>query len=750
VTIAISIGFFASAVSKSTKQIRTKFFEETIALVDKQISDTTLAHQMSFNALDFNVTDETSVIRNIGPVFIRALKLLPLVSIVYCSKSDGGFAGFIRNTRNTSQAYFTSSYPYPNYALQYFVTIKDLNNYLTWSPNNTVRYPAPMKGIQPYTILAKNSSTTAWTNSYTSANHIGEIYLTLTRPIRHPVTNQFLGSCQFDFLVRLISNYLSEGAKQEQNSVSVVVEASTGLLIGSSDTAVQIIYQTVNVTKRFDNSQGSNKRMDAMLAFARENYGGHNLTSVVQNRIYDSFYFNGQKNILNIGRITDQFGLDWIMLQSFPMRNFYYRFYNSIIVMICATVALIIISVIVSILIATAFMRPINMLVKQAEAIKLLQLEKVEKSLKQNVSFFTEIYTLQQTFESMTGRLKQFRNFIPDHILAVIEEEIGVKAADAEMSSRGSKDSMNKGSETHTGTDTMNMQPYMKNMVNNALNSSLVSGNITIMTIKLPDFSSILELHGANEVNETSKELLSQFTDIIRISKGQLVSISSTKAIVAWNTFITQSDHRIRACKVAHKCLAALKKLHDKWKSQNLPLLDISIAITSGITYYGNMGTHSMKFYTIIGPAMQRASTMYKSTSKWGVTVVCDANVYNTAQEEYQLRPLFTLEDENSSADKKIKVYELGEMKSSDTWANELGDNNNKDDSSQWKVYNDAYELYESEQYEEAYEQFLNYLSKNAQDVASQNMIAICKQQKEEHPASTTTTDPTTSVVPNE
>jgi ankyrin repeat protein/class 3 adenylate cyclase len=756
VTIAaISIGFFASNVVKSTKDLRSKYFEEVLSHITKEVSDTTLAHKMSFNDPGFNVTNYESTLDASGPVFINSLELLPLVNIVSCAMADGRFATWIKNTRNSSMAYFTTNYK--NIGISNFVTIRDLKNYRVWSPNDTAVSVYRGGGVQTYTAYAKSTRDSIWTHSYTSRSHTGEIYLTLTRGQWDPVTDKFLGSCQFDFLVRGLSTYLEDKAKEQANSVSVILEASTGYLIGASDLEVNVLDQLTNVTIRYDDSRGNNTQIDALLAYARSEYGGKNLTAFTSDRVYDTFYYNGKRHVLNIGRIKDKYGLHWIVLQGMPLKNFYGRFNNSIIVMCCATLALLILGVVIAVILATLFMRPILMLIEQTESIKLLQLEQVEKHLKKNVSFFSEIHTLQQTFEEMTNRLKQFRNFIPDHILAVIEEEIGVKKsidADQQQSSKGTTE---KTSDEATNTESINgIHSTLKNMVNTTLNSSLVSGNVTVMTIKFPDFAHILELHDSNEIDETSKELLSQFMDIIRIAKGQFVSVSSSKAIVAFNTFIKQQDHRIRACKVALKCLKALKKLHVQWKVKNLPVLDVTISITSDVSYYGNMGTDRMKFFTLVGPVVQRASSMCKNAPKWGVSVIVDQNVYNSTKGEYHLRPLYLLNDENNTS-ANVLVYELGETKSADAWVNEIESNNNNnsnqldmDPNNIWKEYNDAYKLFDNQQYDEAFEAFVEYLAKNAQDVPAQNMLGLCKQMKEELGSSggnTVPTDPTASIV---
>lgn len=737
ITIAsISIGFFASTVRKDTKLINQRYFEDIVSGVLSDINAVSVAHQMSFNRVGFNVTDEEDVRATTGAAFMTSRTLLPLVSLVQCAKANSALATWIKSSTSPS-VFFTSNYR--NLTRSLFVIVSDFDDYLNLQ-KSTVRYSSTtVKGIQPYTIAAmENRDRPVWIDSFTSSGRIGELYIALTRGFRDPETDEFLGSCQYDIITRGLNRYLERSAEEQPNSVSVLIEASTGFLIGTSDVDVKVLNQTTTTTTRYRDSRGLNPRMDAMLRYGRAQFG-QNFTDIGnRTAIFEEYYYNGQKQLFNVGAVRDSYGLNWVLLQSFPKRNFYDRFYNSIIVMICAAIALLLLAAILSIVIAALFMRPLTRLISQTESIKLLQLENVEKSMTADMSFFTEIYTLQHTFKSMTARLKQFRTFIPDHILAVIEEEIGVKAAEA-ASSRATTDN----SKSHTDTATDN-GAIARNIINNALNSALVSGNVTMMVIKLPDLGQLLEFHGVKEIDETSKELLSEFMDIVRISRGQFVSISGSKAVVAFNTFIKQSDHRIRACKAAQKCMQALAKLKEKWRKNNLPSLEASIAIGSDVMYYGNMGTDRMKYFTLVGSAVQRTNKIHREASKWESSVTVDQNVQETAASEFYMRPLYSVETEHGE---KVVMYELGDAKPMDAWANEL-DEAKEDTNNKWTVYNNAYKLFEEGSYDEAYELFVEHLSKNAQDVPAQNMLGICKSSKEEIGTSgNSQTDPTATVV---
>jgi ankyrin repeat protein/class 3 adenylate cyclase len=749
---AISLGFFASNVSKSAHNIRTKSFDQTVTHIGRQFQDISLSEKMSYLSGRLNITDELDVRDYTANIFFTFMKKMPLVNLVYCTLADNSLAYWTKSGNLTSGTIsWTSNYANKtrnrSYRLkQSLVTLENYKNLIAVANptyGNTAVTSAPQRD---YIVTASLHNDTVWTLSYPSTNG-ATMYLTVGHGIFDELTGQFLGSCQFDTTTAAITTYLKAETTAQKESVTIIVERQTGYLIGCSDPTVRLYTVKANTTTtiRTDGTTSDNHRLTAMLNFARKYYGGTYFTKLTRNQqLYDKFYYDGEQNALNIGGVTDDYGLDWIVIQAYPMKNFYGLFYNSIIIMCCATVALLAISLVLSIFVAHLFMQPINYLINQAEAIKLLQLEKVEKTLKEG-SFFSEIKSLQQSFKSMTIRLKQFRNFIPDHILAVIEAEVGStenKPQYLELQSTGSSEK-----KTQSGSATASISDGLKqkNIVNKALSSTLMSGAVTVMTVKFPDYAQILELYSAEDIDESSKELLSKFMDIIRIAKGQFVSIDSSKAVIAFNTFIKQSDHRIRACRVARTCLEALSKLQVEWKKTNLPILDVSIVISSGNLYYGNMGSNSMKYFTLIGSAVKRGSKMCKMCATWGAQILIDEKVAESTKEDFRMRPLQLLQANED--EKGVLIYELGEVKPADAWANDLGES--KDGSNIWKAYCDAFDMFQSGRFEEAYELFVQYLQNHPSDTPAQNMLGICKQSKDEVTPSATLSDNTTTLVDN-
>jgi ankyrin repeat protein/class 3 adenylate cyclase len=746
VIAAIMIGFFGGSVSHTLRTVRQQYFDDVMNHVSRIVDEVTLTSdtieaQISKNPL-FNITNEPECRQLTWRAMYTATQRMPVMTGVYCG--DGYYGcGFMPQGGDFGDAlyYFDWSFKL-HYRTRYgpvpAENRADLMPYVNVSTGVT-SYRSTVDINLAYVKAAKNAKASVWTLSYTSKAFPNMLFLTISHAIRKQ-NGDFGGFCAYDGTTETLNKLLRTKALQ-QHSVIAVIERSTGYLIGSSDETVQIYeFDKKNGTTRTDGRRSDNQRMASMLTYAQAHHGGFNYSSVGTDKlVYDTFSFNGEKNILNIGRLTDPYGLDWVIVQSFPQSLFYKQFYNSIIIMCCVTVGLLIAGVILSIVVAYIFMRPLKKLIQQAEEIRMLQLEQVEKTLKSGLSYFTEVNHLQQSIYSMTIRLKQFKSFIPDHILAVVEAEVGATKERNEAKKLNDKSS-EEFTTTESVTESRRGGARSGNMIVNALNSSLTSGAVTVMTVEFPDFRDVMELHNSADVAEAVKELLSSFKDIISISKGQFVSITSQRAEIVWNTFIKQSDHCARASKTARQCVEVLQKLQKQWKEKNMPELQVAIALASGNCHYGNLGTDSMKFFSLIGLPATRSNKMCKLASKWrGVSVFCDENVHVTLKEEFNMRPLDRLDDKQTGS--STIVYQLGEIRPGDGWVVEMQE---KDKISPWNDFSDAFELYDRGLYEEAHDKLVAFTSVHSEDQVALKLLDICKLNKED-----ATTDNTGTVVDN-
>jgi len=338
----------------------------------------------------------------------------------------------------------------------------------------------------------------------------------------------------------------------------------------------------------------------------------------------------------------------------------------------------------------------------------------------------------------MTARLKQFRQFIPAHILSVIEAEIGFTKPDDKKKKDQQTPSIIGDDHHNSASDQISVSSgmYAKGMVNRALKSKLNSGCVSVMTIRFPDLEEILEQYSADDLSETTKDLFSATKKCVQESNGQLVNMNSKQCVIVWNSFINQSDHRLRACKTASQYVNEVSQLHKQWALKHLPILHIAIGISSGVVYYGNIGSDSTKFFTIIGGAHKESDELCSNNKHWGTQILISDDVYEHVRDEFYSRPI------GNRFDDDVIMYELGDIKNtSEAWVDEIshgGKDNNPSDI--WQAYREGYDLFHKDLYHEALQVFTNCLHKNPYDIVCQKMITQCNEQS--NMFSTTRTEP--------
>ena len=325
------------------------------------------------------------------------------------------------------------------------------------------------------------------------------------------------------------------------------------------------------------------------------------------------------------------------------------------------------------------------------------------------MSYFTEIRYLQRSFQSMTKRLKQFRSFIPDHILGVIENEVS-----------GNEVVFRKSTDDSTLREMSKHYMSKKGAIQHALTSStLRSEYVTIMRVEVTNLSRLLDMYSAQDISEVIQDYLFHLKECIRNSNGQLVSISTNSAIIAWNCLIPQGDHESKACRAAVSITDSVSEMNTFWKEKDMPTISVFVTISSGAVYSGNISdnTEKMKLFSIVGRPVDRTDKMLAQNRKWQVNILATEEVYQSAKEDFHFRPLCKVVDE----EEHFTIYQLGRPKSQEEWVNEMTNKN------AWMEFTEAFRMYEDGNKTEAYEILSKLVQTYSNDNVAHRMLEYIK-----------------------
>lgn len=718
---AISLGFFSSSIRKSATDNRIITFNNVISYLSTQVEKHTLSYNTAMaeaKGPHFNVSDSDIVVEFALRSFRANVRsVLPLTIDLYCGNSIGGLAGVMpRSGYSTGYTLFTS-YAEPTLRDRYnFTTLENatISNVMVLENKDTIPNDDVFGYLYQSVTGVSVTDTPVWTPSYMSSGAVGFVFITLFQTWRES-NGDFIGFCASDISVSSIGDFLYQESRK-QGSVIVVVERATGFLIGSSVLNYPLYRQNGKDVERFDGTK--EKRLAPMLNYARKKYGGSTLHKVGYKPILDKYTRNGNIYALDMGGYKDGRGIDWVVLQSVDINVFYQELYVSVIIICCCLVGLLVLALIISVISASLFMKPLENLVEQAEAIKMLQLEQVERSLEKGMSVFTEIKSLQNSFYSMSQRLRQFRQFIPDHILAVIETEVIHKAIyiqEQRDAKNGVEPAQADPSNSTSGTSS-SLHKLNRGMVSNALTSGLTSGSVSILTVHISNITSLLELYSAADIAETTKDMMNALKEYLKESNGQLVTLNSSGAVIVWNSFISQPDHRYRACKTARNCADAMAKLHITWAHKGLPPLQTHFGVSTGTVYFGNIGSDATKFFTVLGQPVLQSAKLSQLNCTYNTQVLCSEDVEEKVREEFYMRPIRKLDEDGTY------IYELGEPKNPDEWVSELTPTTHK-----WQKFCEAFKLYDKYLFDDAYLMFVSYADQYPEDAVAQMFVEECR-----------------------
>jgi adenylate cyclase len=149
---------------------------------------------------------------------------------------------------------------------------------------------------------------------------------------------------------------------------------------------------------------------------------------------------------------------------------------------------------------------------------------------------------------------------------------------------------------------------------------------LTILFSDVRSFTSIAENLPPEALGELLNEYLGAMTDVVFRHYGLLDKYVGDAVMAFWGAPVDAPDHAARGCRAALDMLVALRTLHERWRAQGLPLLEMRIGINSGEAVVGNFGSAQRFSYTAMGDDVNLASRLEGLNKEYGTTMlVADA-----------------------------------------------------------------------------------------------------------------------------
>ncbi len=236
---------------------------------------------------------------------------------------------------------------------------------------------------------------------------------------------------------------------------------------------------------------------------------------------------------------------------------------------------------------------------------------------------------------------------------------------------------------------------------------------LTILFSDIAGFTSISEKMEPNELVLLLNEYLTEMTDIV-LNQGGIIDKFIGDAILAeFGAPIPMINHAESAVNSALFMHKKLFELNDKWKKKNYPQIKCRIGINTGNVILGNMGSNQVFDYTVIGDHVNLASRLEGANKRYDTKLMISENTFlELPKDKFRSRVLDIIKVKGKI--KPIKVFEIIGFKN---------DIISEADSEYYDLYEKAFNLYLTKDFQNSAELFNESLKFRNSDPASLDML---------------------------
>ena len=145
---------------------------------------------------------------------------------------------------------------------------------------------------------------------------------------------------------------------------------------------------------------------------------------------------------------------------------------------------------------------------------------------------------------------------------------------------------------------------------------------ISVLFSDVADFSTISERLSPTELVELLNEYLTAMTDVI-LTHGGIIDKYQDDAIMAeFGVPVPLPDHALRACHAALDMTRKLGRLREKWAAENRPRLFARVGLNTGDVLVGNLRSHRIMDYTVMGDHVNLASRLEGANKPYGTSIM--------------------------------------------------------------------------------------------------------------------------------
>ncbi len=227
-------------------------------------------------------------------------------------------------------------------------------------------------------------------------------------------------------------------------------------------------------------------------------------------------------------------------------------------------------------------------------------------------------------------------------------------------------------------------------------------------------FTTISEKLDPRALSDLLNSYLTPMTELVFANKGTLDKYMGDAIMAFFGAPIASHDHAENACRCALQHITKLKELQQQYRSQGLPEIDIGIGINTGEMSVGNMGSQTVRNYTVMGDNVNLGSRLEGINKQYGTRIIISEFTQAAIQDKFITREIDWVKVKGKL--KPVRIFELMAEKSVEPKVQEM-----------LKHYNQGFQLYHERKFDFAIKEFEAALAANPEDKVSKLYIHRCE-----------------------
>jgi adenylate cyclase len=237
---------------------------------------------------------------------------------------------------------------------------------------------------------------------------------------------------------------------------------------------------------------------------------------------------------------------------------------------------------------------------------------------------------------------------------------------------------------------------------------------LTVMFSDVRGFTTISEKLDPRALSDLLNSYLTPMTNLVFEHKGTLDKYMGDAIMSFWGAPIHFPDHAKHGCRCALAMIVKLKELQAEYRAKGLPEIDIGIGLNTGEMSVGNMGSDTVRSYTVMGDAVNLGSRLEGINKQYGTRIIISEFTYAAIKDSFICREVDWVRVKGKA--QPVRIYELVTEGKASAPVQDL-----------LSHFNQGFNLYHEKKFTEAMECFAKGLNVDPDDAVTQLYQERCQ-----------------------